>query len=259
MAAETRKHYTLNQNQLHLLMLLDKFRFITIPLLTIYKNLKSNSLQRTFDILVEATYVGKKFTPTYKIDRKPAIYYLTAKGVAVLKSDPRFHPAMLHSFYKNTSVGDAFIQHAVDTLDVYNALKHSYGDRFEMFTKQEVSHFDDFPETKPDLYLRGDREYFVTLAHDTLPFLTRKRLTEYINHFEEEGWGNGDYPALLFIFADTIAQRRFLKFAAISLDNAGIDLDELPIGKTTLSALRQQPPVDAIWSYLGEQPILISL
>ncbi|MFZ2836394.1 MAG: MarR family winged helix-turn-helix transcriptional regulator [Candidatus Saccharimonadales bacterium] len=257
--AETRKRYSLNQKQLHILMLLYKFRFITIPLLTTYKNLKSNSLQRTFDILLEENYIDRRFDVSYKIDRKPAIYYLAAKGVAALKADPRFNPVTLHSYYKNRSVTDVFMQHAVDTLEVYNNLKHSYEDRFEIFTRQEVAHFDDFPETKPDLYLRGDREYFLTLAYDTQLFLVRKRLAEYITHFDEDGWAKGRYPALLFIFADSNSERRFLEFANTSLESAGIDTDELSIGTTTMRALRGIPAISAIWSFTGDSHTLKQL
>lgn len=257
--AETRKRYSLNPKQLHILMLLYKFRFITIPLLTTYKNLKSNSLQRTFNILLEEKYVGRRFDVTYKIDRKPAIYYLTAKGIAILKADPRFNSVTLHSYYKNKSVSDVFMQHAVDTLGVYNALKQSYRDLFEIFTRQEVAHFDDFPETKPDLYLRGDREYFITLVHDAQSFLVRKRLAEYITHFDEDGWAKGDYPALLFVLADGSSERRFRELASMLLESAGIDTEELQVGTTTMRALGQKPHVDAIWTYVGENNAPIAL
>lgn len=96
--AEIRKHFRLNKNQLHILMLLFKFRFITIPLLTTYKNLKSNSLHRVFAILVEEKYVHRKFDSSYNINRKPGIYYLSTKGMAALKGDVRINQATLHAF-----------------------------------------------------------------------------------------------------------------------------------------------------------------
>lgn len=250
--AQTRKHYSLTQNQLHLLLLLYKFRFLTIPLLTTYKNLTSNSLQRTFDILLAQQYVERRFEVSYKIDRKPAIYYLTAKGIAVLKADDRFNPLTLHAYYKNRFVSDAFMQHVVDTLSVYNVLRQSYGDRFDMFTRQEIAHIDDFPATKPDLYLRGSTEYFVTLAHDTQLYLIRKRLAEYTAHFEEDGWINDEYPTLLFIFTDERTARRFRAFAGATLETAGIGDDELRIGTATLKALHETPPSPVIWTFAGD-------
>ena len=240
-------------------MLIYKFRFITIPLLTTYKSLKSNSLQRTFDILLQENYIGRRFDITYKIDRKPAVYYLAAKGIATLKADSRFSSALLHSYYKNKSVSEDFMKHATDTLNIYNVLKLSYGESFEIFTKQELSQFEDFPETKPDLFLRGTKEYFITLAYDVQPFLIRKRLTEYITHYDESGWGRGDYPALLFIFSDSNNEQRFLEYAKLSLESAGIDADELAIGATTVRAIAQHSHTDTIWTFIGEKGIPVSL
>lgn len=240
-------------------MLIYKFRFITIPLLTNYKNLKSNSLQRNLDILLKEKYVYKRFDLTYKIDRKPAVYWLTAKGVAVFKDDPRFNPGVLHSYYKNKSLSDEFIQHNIDTFTVYNSIKHTYKDKFEMFTRQEITHFTDFPEAKPDIYLRGQQEYFIVLAHDMQTFILKKRLKEYITHSEEIGWGSDNYPTLLFILKNNASENRFLDFAGSLLDSAGIGSDELPIAVTTLKAISQTAHIPEIWTFTGEDVVPRSL
>ena len=158
-------------------MLIYKFRFITIPQLTTYQDLKQETtILRTLRRLEENGYINRKFEPIYKIDRKPAIYWLTAKGVAVFKGDNRFNPSILHSYYKNKYLSDEFIQHNIDTFTVYNSIRCSYKDKFEMFTRQEIASFTDFPDNKPDIYLRGKKEYFVILAHDMQTFLLKKRL-----------------------------------------------------------------------------------
>ena len=143
------------------------------------------------------------------------------------------------------------MQHTIDTLEVYNLLRRVYGDTFEMFSRQEVARFEDFPATKPDLYLRASKEYLVVLAHDTPSFLVKKQLAEYLTHLDEEGWVTGKYPTLLFVFGDDNAKRRFLRFANNTLENAGIEEDELRIGTTTLQSLRTVP-TGAIWTYTGE-------
>ncbi len=256
--AKEKTHYNLNAKQLHILTLLYKFRYVTIPLLTSYKNLKSNSLQRNLSILLENGYIGRTFDLSFKIDRKPAIYYLSSKGATFLKEDSRFDPNVLHSFYKNKSLSMGFMQHGIDTFAAYNTFKQDYGDTYQVFTKQELGSFGDLPESKPDLYLRGEQEYFVTLAHDTQPYLTRKRLAEYIEHSEEEGWSGGVYPTLLFVFVDSNNEVRFLEFAKKSLESAGIDTDELSIGATTIKALGD-PRTNTIWTYAGEASAPVSL
>lgn len=249
---KTNETYNLNNNQKHILMLIYKFRFITIPLLTTYQNLKQETtILRTLRILEEKGYIHRKYEPIYKIDRKPAIYWLTAKGVAVFKDDPRFNPSILHSYYKNKSLSDEFIRHNTDTFTVYNAIKNTYKDKFEMFTRQEVAAFTNFPETKPDIYLRGEKEYFVVLAYDVQSFIIKKRLAEYIAHCEEEGWSGGLYPAILFVFNSNSNEARFLDFAKNSLESAGISPDELSIGTTTIKALSQTPSISTIWTFIG--------
>jgi len=248
--------YKLNNNQLHILVLIYKFRFITIPLLTNYLNLKYlSTILRTLRLLEEKGYIHRKYEPAYKIDRKPAIYWLTAKGVAVFKDDPRFNPSVLHSYYKNKSLSDEFIQHNLDTFKAYNAIKNTYEDKFEMFTKQEITHLTDFPEARPDIYLRGKEEYFIVIAHDMQTFLLKKRLKDYVNHSEEIGWGNSNYPTLLFVLKNNTSETRLIDFAKNLLDNAGIDPDELPIAVTTIKAISQSLNTDAIWTFVGEDII----
>lgn len=244
--ASEHKYNRLNAKQLNILALLYKFRFITIPLLTTYKGLKNYStLTRNLRILEEQKLIGRTYSPSYKIDRRPAHYYLLPDGLAILKEDARFDPSVLHAYYKNRSLSDPTVNHYIDTLTVYNALRSVYGDAFEYFTKSEVSGFDDFPKNKPDLYLRGDKEYLLTLVHDMQPWLVRKRLGEYIDHSEEEGW-TFEYPALLFVFDTAGHEYQFLEDAWKMLERVGVD-GELLVATTTMKAL--SAGTVAIWTY----------
>lgn len=250
---KSKETYKLNNNQLHILMLIYKFRFITIPLLTTYQNLKQETtILRTLRKLEINGYIHRRFEPIYKIDRKPAVYWLTAKGVAVFKGDNRFNPSILHSYYKNKYLSDEFIQHNIDNFTAYNSIRYSYKGAFEMFTRQEIASFTDFPDNKPDIYLRGEKEFFVILAHDMQKFLLKKRLSEYITHSEEEGWGSKNYPTLLFVLNSSNNESRFLDFAKSTLDSAGITSDELQVAATTLKAISQQPTISEIWTFVSE-------
>jgi DNA-binding MarR family transcriptional regulator len=245
-----KRYNKLNAKQLHILTLIYKFRFISIPLLTEYQKLKSQTtLLRNLKILEEQGYVGRRFDLSFKIDRKSAYYYLATKGISILKDDSRFDSGVLHSYYKNKTVSETFMQHSVDVLAIFNSIKHMYADSFDIFSKSELATFDNFPQNKPDLFLRGKSEYFITLAHDVQPFIIRKRLAEYIAHSEEDGWDSGIYPILLFVFADSSNETRFLKYSKSALDSAGIDSDELHIGATTLQALTRKPNTGSIWTF----------
>ncbi len=256
---EAHTDYRLTSKQLHILILLYKFRFITVPHLTTYLALKNNSLQRRLNILLEQHYIERIYEQSYKIDRQPAIYCLAVKGLVQLRQDSRFDQRLLRTYYKNKTLGNSYKQHCVDTLMAYNSLRHSYPSTFEIFTRQEIAYFDDMPATKPDLYLRGQTEHFVILAHDTPLYLVRKQLAEYITHSEDEGWGSGVYPSLLFVFDTAAHAKGFLKHAANALESAGIGDDELRIGATVMSALQDSSKTSAIWSFTGDPSALRSL
>ena len=97
------------------------------------------------------------------------------------------------------------------------------------------------------------------MTHNTQLYLTRKRLAEYIAHSEEEGWSGGVYPTLLFVFADSNNEVRFLEFAKNALESAGIDTDELKIAATTIKALIMPHRESKIWTYIGEGSVPIAL
>lgn len=250
------KRNNLNENQLQILAMLYKFRYITVPLLTEYKALKSNSIQRTLDILIDKELVERKFDKSYIKAEKPALYYLSKTGIALLRTDDKYNKGVLNSYYRNGRASEAFVQHKLDTLKVFLAIKATYGDHFRVFTQQELMGFDDFPAKKPDLFLRArddSTEYFVTLAHDTLPYLYRKRFKELVQHYDEEGWENGDYPTQLFIFFDNQQEYGFLSHVRQKLESDGLEEDELYVGGTTFRAITYKPYNAAVWTMAHEK------
>lgn len=252
-------NYSLNKNQYRMLVLLYKFRFVTIPLLKEYLELKYESTTRkTLQTLESQGYIARIFNRSFIKISKPAYYYLDKKGIALLKESPKLDSNTLHSYYKNKNLSEETRDHALSVMATYNHLKTQYNNSYHIFTKGELGNFDNFPEHKPDLYLRkidGDSEYFVTLAHDVQPFFTRKRLAEYIEHSEEEGWSTGKYPALLFVLKNSSHEFQFLDHAMKMLENAGIDNDELRIGVTTIKAINQTPIIDKIWTFVGDDTL----
>lgn len=245
------KKYQLNQKQQRILILLYKFRFITVPLLQEYLGLKQPStVWRTLKNLEEQGYVGSHYDQSYIKLEKPAYYYLEKKGIALLKEDDTLSQAVLHTYYRNKNLSEEAREHALTVMAAHNFLVAQYPDQFHIFTRQEIGEYDEFPDTCPDLYLRsvdGVREYFITLAHDAQPFLTRKRLAEYVEHSEEAGWPSGQYPTLLYVCKSSNHEAQLLEYAAKVLESAGID-DDIRVATTTLRAITTKPYQAAIWS-----------
>lgn len=253
----TEKHHQLNKNQSRILVLLYKFRFLSIPLLQEYLKLKyPSTIWRTLQVLIEQKYVAVFYDKSSFIvqGHKPAYYFLDSKGLALLKKDPELDNGTLNFFYNNKRQSEDVMRHALDVMAAYNALKAAYPEAY-VFTRNELGGFDEFPRHKPDLYLRlaDGEEYFIVVAHDIPPVFTRRRLLEYVDHSEDEGWPTGTYPELLFVLKTEAHKDRFLEYAEAVLDNAGIPNEELPVAATTMAALTQKPYVPAVWRFVSEE------
>lgn len=245
--------YSLNPKQLRLLGLIYKFRFISIPLLTEYLGLRSNSLIRTLPILESQGYIESIFNKAWKIEHRAAIYTLANKGIGALKADEDIDPKSLHTLYRNKTMDETSRDHYLHAMAAYNALTYSYPED-DIFSRMELLSFPEMPVNRPDLYIKtsdGSKEYLLRIEHDSHPYLTRKRLVGYIEHLETNGWPIGQYPGLLFVMKTPAHVAEFFKYASKVLDSLGMDSKELPVAATTFSRLTTKPYSAAVWSFVG--------
>ena len=250
------KKFSVTKNRRRILDLLFKFRFVSIPLLQEYLGLKHPStIWRTLQSLEKNHYIETTYEKSYVKLSKPAYYFLAKKSLSYLKDNTDLDRSVLHSYYKNKAITEETKQHYLDVFAAYNALRATYGDSYNMFTKSELAGYEDYPESLPDIYLSGSngQEYFVTLVHDMQPFLAKKRLTEYVDHSEEAGWEDGVYPTLLFVVRSNSHEFQLLEHATKLLDSTGIDPEELPIAVTTIKALTQKPYTASIWTFVDHK------
>jgi hypothetical protein len=185
------------------------------------------------------------------------MYFLDKKGLALLKTQPNTKLHVLHTYYKNWTLSEGYKHHRLSVLAGYLALRATNGTLFELFSRSEVSGFDDFdnfPKPTPDLYLRHSHvgpDYFLSFLHDLPLFVAKKHLTRYIEHSEDRDWSWDTYPTLLFILDTPTHERQFRRYAGSTLENADIEVSELPIATTTLSALTTKPYQPNIWTFVG--------
>ena len=77
----------LNAEQLEVLELLHKFRFGSNNLFAQYFDKKDRSFVfKRLSILLEQGLIGKRFEPSYRLQGKPAAYYLTPTGARMLEA-----------------------------------------------------------------------------------------------------------------------------------------------------------------------------
>lgn len=246
----------LNDNQIHILQLIYKFRFVTVPLLTEHRQVDRAATKRTLKILLDREYIGRRYDKSYKLQGRPASYYLTKKAIRLLRDDYELNEGVLHTLYKNTVVGEPFVQQFLDIYTAYQNLHKLYPETFDVFTRAELADYDYFPEPSPNLYLKrrnaldnSPNEYMLDLFTNTHLFVIKKRIDVYIEHFESDGWEENIYPSILIVCSNTQTERSIQKYIEQALDNNFIEDNDVQFLTSTTKALLDSNNTNKkIWS-----------
>jgi len=238
----------LSSQQQRVLKLLFKFRFISAQLLAQVMGISRPGVYQALESLVEKELVSKVYEREFRIDRKPAYYYLNKQGVTAVRKLMGVKESAVHTLYKNDIATPEFIEHCLVTAHCYATIGRSLPADTDIFTKSEVNRFTQFPKNRPDLYIRTpDGQEAIIVIMDGWPlYITRKRLDEIIKHSEDEGWEDGDYPRIGFILKHDNDKNSFLYITRKKLEAMGMDEDEICILATDLKAIKGDN--DHIWS-----------
>ena len=235
----------LNNEQLEVLELLYKFRFGSNNLFAQYFGKKDRSfVHKRLSILLERNLIGKRFEPGYRLQGRPAAYYLTpdgARGLAEMRTidiDP-------NKIYKDKTVSESFVQHCMEIFAVHNQLRDAYGDPMRFFTKTELSleQYDYFPKPLPDAFIRlragnDKKQYFVEVIPSDQPFfVTTRRIAQYIKYQEDADWvvSETSLPIILMLCETEALAKRLQKRAIKALDDSW-DADDVVFAFATKKA-----------------------
>ncbi|HEY4963937.1 MAG TPA: hypothetical protein VIH90_04545 [Candidatus Saccharimonadales bacterium] len=252
-----RKH--LNPNQVQLLKLLYKFRFVSSDLLAKYRDVTRTGINHSLTILVDQILVDRRYDKSYKIQGKSAVYCLTPVGLRMLMDYMPLNDNVVHAMYKNKTVSEGFIDECLRVVEVCTALNSLYPDTFSIFTRSELAQFDYFPEPKPFLYLSRKKplkgkqnDYMLDIIADNRKFIIKKRIQTYINHHDSGNWGDEEYPTILLLCATPRIEENALKFTE-SL------LEDFDFYTSTIKRFLESDNRDsAIWSDAVEMDELVS-
>lgn len=256
----------LNNEQAEVLNLLYKFRFGTSDLIAQCFG-KSNGIYvyKRLKILHEQGYIGQRYDSSYRIQGKPAAYYLLPDGLRKLnerravEDKDALDGARL---YKETKVSDAFVQYCLTVFEMYCKLKAQYGDGLHFFTKSQLANrYDYFSEFTPAVYVRiskdgTEQDYFLEYLQSSKPFFAViQRLKEYVEYADSGEWEvatSSVFPTVLLVCDTKKLSIRLMKRAGIALNEAD---DDLKFYGTTLDKLDS-------WQNLADQddePLPLSL
>lgn len=230
----------LNTHQLAILNTLYKFRFTTASLLADNQQAKhTRVISNRLKILVDQGYVGMNYDGSYKIQGKPATYYLATDGVKYLRKQPYTQESALRSIYQDKRAKDSQIQHRLNVFKTYIAIKQQYPDRFKFYSKTELMHKPYIPITRPDAFLldtQSDKSYFLDYLEDNMSFWTlRKAIKRYITFTELEIWlkhkPDEPHPEVLFVCESEKLKRKVAGMVNRELDSSFADISMLVTSK----------------------------
>lgn len=238
----------LSSQQQRVLKLLFKFRFISAQLLAQVMGISRPGVYQALEALVDKRLVIKVYENEFRIDRKPAYYYLNKQGVTTVRKLMDVKESVVHALYKNDVATPEFIEHCLATARCYAAIARFLPADTDIFTKAEVNRFREFPKNRPDLFVRtpDGHEAMIVITDDKPLYIVRKRLNEIIKHSEDEGWEDGDYPRICFVLKHGNDKNSFLYTTRKKLEDMGMDEDEVCVLATHLKAIGGD--FDRIWS-----------
>lgn len=237
------KDIKLTAQQQRVLKLLFKFRFTTTWLLADVMDIRRASVYEVIEYLVTKELVVKVYDESYRMDRKPAYYYLSKAGVTFVRKLMDVKESVVNPLYKNNTAPEDLIEHSLQLARCYVAIMQQVPAGTDIFTKTEINRYRQFPKNRPDLYIRtpDGREAIVVIVNDRPLYIIRKRREEIIAHSEDEGWTNDVYPRICFVLKDNNDKNSFLYSTRKKLDDMGMDEDELCIQATSLKQLLSSP------------------
>lgn len=232
----------LSSQQQRVLKLLFKFRFISAHLLAQVMGISRPGTYQALESLVKKGLVNKVYEEDYRIDRKPAYYYLNKQGVTTVRKLMDVKESAVHALYKNSTASEEFIEHSLTAAFCYVQLNRRLPAGTDLFMKSEINRFSQFPKNRPDIYIRtpDGQEAIVIIVDDKPLYIVRKRLDEIITHSEDEGWEDGDYPRICFILRTGNDKNSFLYSTRKKLETMGMDEEEICILACHLKSLEGQ-------------------
>lgn len=209
--AEPKYRRPLNQEQIDIIELIYKFRFVTVATVKDYF-IESNPGMNVFkrlEVLVDQGFIAKRYFDNYRLLHKPVVYYLLPDGVRKLNEHrDAGDEADVKGIYRDGVVSEQFAMHCVNVFSLYNRLTEKYGEALEFLAKSDQAGFTDFPKQKPDAYVtlettQGLKHYFIDILDDDahLSIDASKKVKQYIEYRKTGHWAvmNALFPEVIFI------------------------------------------------------------
>lgn len=205
--AEPKYRRPLNQEQVDILELIYKFRFVTVAAVKDYF-LETNpgmNVFRRLEVLADQGFIAKRYFDNYRLLHKPVVYFLLPDGVRKLNEyRDKDDEADAKGIYRDGLVSERFAMHCVAVFGLYNRLTAQYDDKLEFLTKSDQTALEDLPKQKPDAYgVLGANHYFIDVLDDDAHLLidASKKVKRYLEYRKSGDWAAMDapFPKIIFV------------------------------------------------------------
>ncbi|MFO0970750.1 MAG: hypothetical protein U0520_00150 [Candidatus Saccharimonadales bacterium] len=210
--AETRARYKISSSQTSILHTLLKYRFLTTDLLADLLHKDRSTIYERLAVLVDQGYAAKKYSNTYRIDRRPATYYLAPAGIRYLKAQC---VARTQLHYKNKDFTEPQIDEYYRYPKFSRAIHRNYPQMYRTYTKYQLDP-EDYLNPMPWLLFAPDAEDTPELFMEYIPageqsWTIRKRINQHIDYADEEA--EYRYPYLLLVAGNNSTEKRIIKMS----------------------------------------------
>ncbi|HKU18397.1 MAG TPA: replication-relaxation family protein [Candidatus Saccharimonadales bacterium] len=256
----------LNQEQVEVLQMLYRFRFASSEQIAQFQaKPNAKAIQKRLKILEDQDLIAKRYDKSYKLQGKPAAYYLTPTGArafaANIERKPD-EPLNMKRLYTSKDASEGFITHCRNVLSVYLALKALHPKQGELmyFTKNQLSYekYDDyFPSPRQDAYVhirkgQADRHFLLDIFEDTQPFFVLiRRIKKYLDYSSGGDWeAHSDKPlTILMVVGHKSIHKRLRKRLAYELRES---YEDLKFATTRLEHILEPKYKGKVWFPIDE-------
>lgn len=258
--------------QLEILRLFYRFRFLTSNQLTIMLDLKRtnpNQIHQRLTKLLANNYIDRHYSSQYKIDRRPAEYFLLEGGIKMLKKymADKCNDKVLHNIYHDKNTEPSSVAHYLRVGSIYCCLRECYGDDLKFFTKSQIAPYKYFPKQKPEALIRLDvdgeqKEFFLEIINPNTPFFSYVgRIKRYMEYSDDDIWQDETgrrLPGVLFM-ADSVSTEIRIQKQAARLIKRHYE-DEPKVYTSNFDKLKTiQPGYNRVWRDVEEPKQVLAL
>lgn len=256
----------LNQEQVEVLQMLYRFRFASSEQIAQFQaKPNAKAIQKRMKILEDQGLIAKRYDKSYKLQGKPAAYYLTpagARAFAVNIERKPDEPLNMKRLYGSKDASEGFITHCRNVLSVYLALKALHPKQGELiyFTKNQLNYekYDNyFPSPRQDAYIhirkgQVDRHFLLDIFEDTQPFFVLiRRIKKYLDYSSGGDWeAHCDIPlTILMVVESKSIHKRLRKRLAYELRQS---YEELKFATARLEDILNPDCKGKVWCPIDE-------